>query len=276
MNLKGKTAIVTGGAMGIGLATSKRLINEGCTVTIWDMNETEMGKAKAELENLGGNVFTYKCDVTDKARVLQLVEQAKIDMNQIDILINNAGYVKGGDFLDHPVESWERTIDVNLNALIYSIHAVLPQMYERNSGHIVNISSAAGILGVAGISVYAATKWAVWGLTESMRFEAWNRGKKGVKWTSIHPSYLAQGLFEGAKLNFLGNLIVPLVKNHDVIAKAIVNNALKKGKYVVRRPRSLRLSIILRGILPDYVFQKMLVMMGVHTSMHGFKGREVK
>ncbi|MDP2038948.1 MAG: SDR family NAD(P)-dependent oxidoreductase, partial [Ignavibacteria bacterium] len=235
-----------------------------------------MSKAKTELENLGGKVFTYQCDVTDRVRVLQLVEHAKVDMNHIDILINNAGYVKGGDFLDHPVESWERTIDVNLNALIYSIYAVLPQMYERNSGHIVNISSAAGILGVAGISVYAATKWAVWGLTESMRFEAWNRGKKGVKWTSIHPSYLAQGLFEGAKLNFLGNLIVPLVKNHDVIAKAIVNNALKKGKYVVRRPRSLRLSIILRGILPDYVFQKMLVMMGVHASMHGFKGREVK
>ena len=276
MNLKGKTAIVTGGAMGIGLATSKRLVKEGCIVTIWDVNEVEMTKAKTELENLGGRVFTYKCDVTDKARVFQLVEQAKTDMDHIDILINNAGYVKGGDFLDQSLESWQRTIDVNLNAVIYATHAVLPQMYERNSGHIVNISSAAGIIGVGGLSVYAATKWAVWGLTESLRFETWSLGKKGIKWTSIHPSYLAQGLFEGAKLNFLGNLIVPLVKSHDVVAKAIVNDALKKGKYVVRRPRSLRLSIILRGILPDFLFQKMLVMMGVHTSMHGFKGREEK
>ena len=276
MNLKGKTAIVTGGAMGIGLATSKRLVNEGCTVTIWDMNEVEMTKAKTELENLGGNVFTYKCDVTDRARVAVLAEQAKADMNHVDILINNAGYVKGGDFLEQPVEAWRRTIDVNLNAVISATHAVLPQMYERNSGHIVNISSAAGIICVGGLSVYSATKWAVWGMTESLRFETWSRGKKGIKWTSIHPSYLAQGLFEGAKLNFLGNLIVPLVKSHDVIAKAIVNDALKKGKYVVRRPRSLRLSIILRGILPDLLFQKMLVMMGVHTSMHNFKGRDMK
>ncbi|KAF0141235.1 MAG: short-chain dehydrogenase/reductase SDR [Stygiobacter sp.] len=276
MNLKGKTAIVTGGAMGIGLATSKRLVNEGCIVTIWDMNEVEMAKAKTELENLGGKIFTYQCDVTDKTRVAQLAEQARIDMNHVDILINNAGYVKGGDFLDQHVENWERTIDVNLNAVIFATHAVLPQMYERNSGHIVNISSAAGIIGVGGLSVYAASKWAIWGLTESLRFETWSHGKKGIKWISIHPSYLAQGLFEGAKLNFLGNLIVPLVKNHDVIAKAIVNDALKRGKLVVRRPRSLRLSIILRGILPDFLFQKMLVMMGVHTSMHGFKGREVK
>ena len=276
MNLKGKTAIVTGGAMGIGLATSKRLVNEGCIVTIWDMNEVEMAKAKTELENLGGKIFTYQCDVTNQTRVAQLAEQARIDMNHVDILINNAGYVKGGDFLDQPVENWERTIDVNLNAVIFATHAVLPQMYERNSGHIVNISSAAGIIGVGGLSVYAASKWAIWGLTESLRFETWSHGKKGIKWTSIHPSYLTQGLFEGAKLNFLGNLIVPLVKNHDVIAKAIVNDALKKGKLVVRRPRSLRLSIILRGILSDFLFQKMLVMMGVHTSMHGFKGREVK
>lgn len=276
MNLKGKTAIVTGGAMGIGLATCKRLVKEGCIVTIWDLKEAEMTEAKKELDNLGGKVFTHVCDVTDKSRVIKLAEQAHTDMGKVDILINNAGYVKGGDLLDRSVDEWERTIDVNLTSLIYTIHAILPQMYERNSGHMVNISSAAGLIGVSGISVYSATKWAVFGLTESMRFESWNKGKKGVKWTSIHPSYLAHGMFEGAKLNFLGNLIVPLVKNHDVIAKAIVNDALIKGKNVVRRPSTLRLSIMLRGILPDFLFQKMLIMMGVHKSMHNFKGREGK
>ncbi len=276
MDLKGKTAIVTGGAMGIGLATCKRLVKEGCVVTLWDLNEAEMAKAKTELENLGGKVFTYVCDVTKKELVKELVAQALKDMSCVDILINNAGYVKNGNFLDQPVEAWEKTIDVNVTSLLYTIHQVLPHMHEKNSGHIVNISSAAGIIGVGGISVYAASKWAVWGLTESLRFESYSLGKNGVKWTSIHPSYLASGMFEGAKLNFLGNLIVPLVKNHDVIAKAIVNDALKKGKNVVRRPCTLRLSIILRGILPDFLFQKMLVLMGVHQSMHGFKGREGK
>ncbi len=273
MKLKGKTAIITGGAMGIGLATSRRLVQEGCLVTIWDLNEIELNKAKIDLENIGGKVFTYVADVTDKTRVYQLVEQAKNDMLKIDILVNNAGYIKNGNFLEQSADAWERTIDVNFTSLIYTIHAVLPQMYQRNSGHIVNISSAAGLIGVGGMSVYAATKWAVLGLTESLRFESGLKGKNGIKWTSIHPSYLAHGMFEGAKLNLLGNLIIPLVKDHDVIAKAIVKDALIKGKKVVRRPITLRFSILLRGILPDFLFQKLLVLMGVHKSMHEFKGR---
>lgn len=273
MDLKGKTAIVTGGAMGIGLATSKLLVKEGCTVTIWDINQSEMEKAKKELVSLGGKVFIYFCDVTDKKRVYELFKQAQSDMGTVDILINDAGYVKGGEFLDQPDEVWEKTIDVNLTSMLYTIRAVLPGMYERNFGHIVNISSAAGLLGVAGLSVYAATKWAVFGLTESMRYEAWNNGKKGVKWSSIHPSYLAHGMFEGAKLGFLGNLIVPLVKNHEVIAKAIVYGALKKGKYAVRRPQTLRLGLLLRGILPDKIFQRFMILLGVHKSMESWKGR---
>lgn len=273
MYLKGKAAIVTGGAMGIGFATSKRLVQEGCTLTIWDINENELSKAKIELEKLGGKVFSYYCDVTNKKQVYELAEKAYQEMGTVDILINNAGYVKGGEFLDQPDEVWEKTIDVNLTSILYTIRAVLPNMYERNSGHIVNISSAAGLLGVAGLSVYAATKWAVFGLTESMRFESLNQGKNGVKWSSVHPNYLATGMFEGAKLNFLGNLVAPLVKNHDVIARAIVNDILKKKKYVTRRPRSLRLAIILRGLLPDFLFQKLLIIMGVHKSMETWKGR---
>jgi len=273
MILKNKNAIVTGGAMGIGFATCKRLVKAGCNVTLWDINETALKNAKVELEKLYGKVFIYVCDVTDKNRVTQLVQQAKDEMGSIDILINNAGYIKKGNLLDQQIEDWQRTIDVNFSSLLFTIYAVLPEMYKRNAGHIVNISSAAGLIGVGGMSVYAATKWAVFGLTESLRFESLTLGKNGVKWSSIHPSYLAHGMFEGAKLNFLGNLFIPLVKNHDVIAKAIVYDALIKEKNVVRRPITLRLSVILRGIFPDWIFQKILVLMGVHKSMDNFKGR---
>jgi NADP-dependent 3-hydroxy acid dehydrogenase YdfG len=274
MNLAGKTAIVTGGAMGIGLATAELMVKEGIIVTLWDINEDALKNAESKLKKLGGKVFSNVCDVTDKQHVYELALLTKKNMGKIDILVNNAGYVKGGDFLNNSDEVWEKTIDVNLTSMIYTIRAVLPEMYERNFGHIINISSAAGLLGVANLSVYAATKWAVWGLTESMRFESLNLGKKGVRWTSIHPSYLAQGMFEGAKLSFLGNLIVPLVKSHNVIAKAIVYGALKKGKYIVRRPRSLKLSILLRGILPDYIFQKLMILLGVHRSMESWQGRK--
>ena len=273
MDLKSRCAVVTGGAMGIGLATAKRLVSEGCTVTLWDLNEKALAEAKEALEKTGGKVFAHVCDVTDKARVYELGKKAIEEMWKVDILINNAGYVMGGDFLEQPDEAWEKTVSVNLTSMIYTIRAFLPGMYERNSGHIVNISSASATLGVPCLSMYAATKWAVWGLTESLRFEAWERGKKGVHWSSVHPSYIAKGMFEGAKLGFLGNLIAPLLKDHDVIAEAIVEGALKQGRYSPKRPWTVNLIPRLR-LLPDSWFQRLVVIMGVTGSMKCWVGRK--
>ena len=273
MELKDKCAIVTGGAMGIGLATSKRLLMEGAVVTLWDLNKIALKQAKEELSHLG-KVFIHQCDVTNKEQVYKLAKTAKKEMGKVDILINNAGYVSGGEFLERPDEDWERTINVNLTAVLYTIRAFLPEMYERNSGCIVNISSAAGTIGVAGLAVYTATKWAVWGLTESLRLEALTSGKSGVKYSSIHPGYIATGMFEGATLGIPGRWIVPLVKNHDVIAKAIVNDALKKGKYSPKRPRTINLNLRFRALMPDGWFQRFLIIMGVEGSMKTWYGRK--
>jgi all-trans-retinol dehydrogenase (NAD+) len=155
MNLEGTCAVVTGGAMGIGFETSKRLLKEGVTVTIWDLNPSALKKAKRELSAFG-KVYAYPCDVTDKKKVYKLAAVAKKDMGRVDILVNNAGYVSGGGFLERPDEHWERTVDVNLKALLYTTRAFLPDMYKRNNGHIVNVSSAAGTIGVAGLAVYTA------------------------------------------------------------------------------------------------------------------------
>lgn len=274
MFLKGKTAIVTGGAMGIGLETAKLLTKEGCVVTIWDINEVELNKIKREFETENIKVFTHVCDVSNKNKVYELVNVAIQEMGKIDILINNAGYVKGGGFLDQSDEEWEKTVQVNLNSIIYTTKAILPSMFERGSGYIINLSSASSFLGVADLSVYAATKWAVQGLTESLRFEAWNKGKYGVKFCSVHPYYISTGMFSGAKLNMLGSLLVPLVKSHYIIAKAIVYKAIKKNKTIVRRPITLKLVNIFRGVLPDYIFQKMMVLFGVSTSMKTWVGRK--
>jgi len=275
MDLKGKNAVVTGGAMGIGLATCKRLLQEGAVVTIWDLNRPALKKAKEELA-VFGKVFVHPCDVTDKIKIGALVKTARKEMGRIDILVNNAGYVSGGDFLERPVENWEKTIDVNLNALLYTMYEILPEMYERDCGFIVNISSAAGTIGVPNLVVYCATKWGVWGLTESMRFEALSRGKKGVKFSSIHPGYIATGMFEGAKLGIPGRWIVPTVKNHDVIAKAIVESALKKEKYSPKRPRTINMNLRWRALMPDSWFQKFLIVMGVTGSMKTWEGRKTE
>ena len=272
MNLLKTCALVTGGAMGIGFATTKRLLQEGAIVTIWDLNAQALEEAVRRLSEYG-TVYAHPCDVTDQPRVLELAATARKEMGRVDIVINNAGFVKGGDFLERPVADWEKTIDVNFTALLYVTAALLPDMYERNFGFIVNISSAAGMIGVPNLAVYSATKWAVWGLTESLRMEAHNRGKNGVKFASIHPCFLAKGMFEGAQLGIPGRWIVPLVKDHDVIAKAIVESALKKERYSPKRPRTLKLVLMMRS-LPDTWFQWLLRVLGVAQSMKTWRGRQ--
>jgi len=271
--LQGKKVIVTGGAMGIGLATCRRLIKEGCVVTIWDLSQKELETSEKELTQMGGTVFTHVCDVADKNRVRELAGQAKTDMGRVDILINNAGYVRHGMFWEQPVENAVKQMDVNVNALFYAIHEFLPEMMQRNSGHIVNVSSGVAMTSAPGLAAYTTSKWAVWGLTDVLRLELITAGKKGVKFTSVHPGNILTGMFEGFKLNFLGRLIAPPVKDHDVIAKGIVEAGLKKSRHLVVRPRSLYLGMILRGLLPDAVIGRIALLLGIGDSVKEFKGR---
>ncbi len=273
-DLKGKKAVVTGAAMGIGLSTCRRLIREGCSVTMWDINGPALEEGKKELEQLSGEVFAYPCDVTDKARISDLAEQARRDMGNVDILINSAGYVQSGRFCDLSTEVLERQTNVNLTSMYYTINSFLPEMYERNLGHIVNISSAAGMTGIPNLAVYCATKWGVWGLTESLRLEAMLDGKNGVKFSTIHPYFVRHGMFEGGGMKSRWvNLFFSNIKSHDVVAKAIVTKALKKNRHVVKLPKLLHGLIIMRGLLPDFLFAFNLKSLGIGESMEGWTGR---
>lgn len=275
IRLQGKKAIVTGGAMGIGLDTAKRLVAEGCDVTIWDINETALTGALEELKSVsGGRVFAYPVDVSDRERVTALVEQARQDMGRIDILVNNAAFVRAGFFCERPVEEAVRQMDVNVNSLFYSIHAVLPEMLERDSGHIVNVSSGVAFVSTPGLAAYVTSKWATWGLTDVLRMEARAMGKKGVRFTSVHPGNIVTGMFEGFKLNWLGALIAPPVKSHDVIARAIVESALKRGRQVVARPRALKAAVAMRGIIPDWLGNRLALLLGAGECVSDYKGRQ--
>jgi all-trans-retinol dehydrogenase (NAD+) len=178
-----------------------------------------------------------------------------------------------GFFLEQPVERWNDTLDINMRGILHTVHAVLPHMYARGNGHIVNLSSAAGLVGVPGLAAYSASKWGVYGLTEALREEAWASGYPAVRYSSIHPMFLKTGMFEGARLGGVGALLFPRVESHDVIAKAVVEEALVKGRRCVKRPRSLRLVLLLRGLLPDSWFARLGRVMKLHTSMASWQGR---
>ena len=113
----------------------------------------------------------------------------------------------------------------------------------------------------------------MWGLTESLRHETQNAGRRGVKWSSIHPNYIAEGMFEGARMPGLGGLVIPVLRNHDVVARAVAESALKRGRYSPKRPRTVKLASLLRGMLPDAVFNKISRMLGVNASMESWIGQ---
>lgn len=265
--IAGSHAIVTGGARGIGLATTKRLLAAGARVSIWDLDAAAL---TAAVEDLPGSVHTEQCDITDRSAVEGALEASVQALGPVDILINNAGHLAPGNLVDQPPEVWVKSLSVNVDALIVLTRLVLPEMYRRGRGHIVNISSAAGAIGVPGLAVYSAAKWAVWGFSEALRAES--RGH-GVRITSIHPSYIASGMFEGARLTGLGRFIVPLLRDHDVVARAIVEEGLKRGRTRVMRPRSVRLAVLFRGVLPDSWFNGLMRILGVWDSMGSWHGR---
>ena len=272
MNLKNKTVLITGGAKGIGLATAKRILEKGSMVILWDFDRESLDETTKNFHNNGFEVFSQVCDVTNKEQIYENASIVDEKFGGIDILINNAGTVYTGYMLDRSDEELENLINVNFTSMIYTIRAFMPKMLEKNSGHIINISSASSLTGAPKLAVYAATKWAVAGLTESLRLEVQKMGKNGVKFSSIHPNFLKKGLFEGTKLNFIGQLLAPGVKSHDQVAKVIVNRAIKLGFHSPKVPWIMNQIVLLRAILPSSLLIKFSSLYGLYNMMDDYKG----
>jgi 2-dehydro-3-deoxy-L-rhamnonate dehydrogenase (NAD+) len=159
----GRTAIVTGGASGLGLLTGKRIIQEGGRVSLWDLNASALGEIQKSLED----VHTVQVDVGNHAEVVEAVRQSKEALGKIDILVNCAG-ITGATALvqDFPIDSWLQVMKVNLNGTFYCCREIAPLMVGY--GRIVNIASVAGKEGNPMASAYSASKAGVIGLTKSL------------------------------------------------------------------------------------------------------------
>lgn len=195
--LKGKIALVTGAGRGIGRATAIALAQEGVHIGLIGLTLTNLEKVQQEIQALGVQAAIASADVKDLNSVTQAVEQIQQELGPIDILINNAGTGKFGKFLELSPEEWENIIRVNLMGVYNVTRAVLPQMIERQSGDILNVSSTAGERGAALTSAYSASKFAVMGLTESLMQEV---RKHNIRVTALTPSTIATDLAIESKL----------------------------------------------------------------------------
>jgi 3-oxoacyl-[acyl-carrier protein] reductase len=171
IDLEGRTAIITGGARGIGFATAKKLLASGAAVVLWDLDADALAKAAAALKG-GGRVHTATVDVTKEASIGAAVDALLRETGKIDILVNNAGITGGNAPLwELAPEVWRRVIEVNLVAPYLTCRAIVPHMAAAGYGRIVNIASIAGKDGNPNASHYSASKAGLIGLTKSLAKE---------------------------------------------------------------------------------------------------------
>lgn len=190
-SLQGKVALVTGAGKGIGRAAAIALAKEGVNIGLIARSEDDLKKVKEEVEAFGVKAAYATADVSVMEEVNNAVETLKKELGSTDILINNAGIAKFGKFLELDPQDWKQIIDVNLMGVYYVTRAVLPQLIERNSGDIINISSTAGQKGAPVTSAYSASKFAVLGLTESLALEV---RKHNIRVSALTPSTVATDL----------------------------------------------------------------------------------
>ncbi|MEH3122156.1 MAG: SDR family NAD(P)-dependent oxidoreductase [Sphingomonas phyllosphaerae] len=178
----GRTAIVTGGASGLGRATAERIVREGGRVCLWDRDEDALEEASAAI----GATGTCAIDVTDAAAVAAAAQESAVLLGKVDVLICSAGITGATAPVEsYPLDSWQRVIEVNLNGLFYCCRAIVPYMLANGYGRIVNVSSVAGKEGNPFASAYSASKAGVLGFTKSLGKEV---AEKGIIVNALTPA----------------------------------------------------------------------------------------
>jgi NAD(P)-dependent dehydrogenase (short-subunit alcohol dehydrogenase family) len=193
-SLQGKVVAITGGARGIGKATAEALAREGAKIAIGDLDK---GLAEETAAGLGGEAIGLELDVTSRDSFANFLDQVSERLGPLDVLVNNAGIMPIGPFTEETDATARRMVDINLHGVIHGMKLAIPGMRQRGSGHLVNIASQAGKVGLPGGATYCATKHAVVGLSEAVRAELRDTGVEvSVVMPAVVNTELGSGLPE--------------------------------------------------------------------------------
>jgi 3-oxoacyl-[acyl-carrier protein] reductase len=231
LDLSGRTALVTGSAIGIGRAIAQRLAEAGAAVIITDVDAATGVKTAAEIGGAhGGPARFFPLDVTDVAAAGQLAER----LPEVDILINNAGICPRADFVSLDSNTWAKTIEINLTGTFNISRAFVPGMVKRNYGRVIHIGSASSITGTGGGAHYAASKYGMQGLTRAMAREL---GRNGITVNCVAPRVivtdLLMHLYDAERMNGLAaGIPVGRAGQPEDIANAVVFLASDYASYV--------------------------------------------
>ena len=208
INLKDRTAIVTGGAQGFGLAITERFLESGANVIMWDIDEDTTGKVLKEKNN--PKLSAAKIDVTNFDQISSEIEKIS-QQTKIDIFVNNAGITgKNATVWDYPIDEWKKVLDLDLNAVFYCCKAIAPHMIKNNFGRIVNISSIAGKEGNPNASAYSTAKAGVIGLTKSLGKEL---ADKNIAVNCITPAAAKTRIFDQMTEEHINYMLSKIPRN---------------------------------------------------------------
>ena len=208
INLKNRTAIVTGGAQGFGLAITERFLESGANVIMWDIDEDTSGKVLKEKNN--PKLSAAKIDVTNFDQISSEIEKIT-KQTKIDIFVNNAGITgKNATVWDYPIDEWKKVLDLDLNAVFYCCKAIAPNMIKNNFGRIVNISSIAGKEGNPNASAYSTAKAGVIGLTKSLGKEL---ADKNIAVNCITPAAAKTRIFDQMTEEHINYMLSKIPRN---------------------------------------------------------------
>ncbi len=233
MSLKGKIALVTGGARGIGRAIAWRLGSAGADLAIFDVLDDVAGAAGELAGSLGVKACGYKVDVTDSAQVDEAVGQVVKDLGRLDVLVNNAGITRDGLIMRMKDPDWDAVLAVNLKGAFLCTRAASRPMLKQRSGRIVNIASVVGLMGNAGQANYAASKAGLIGLTKTCAKEF---GSRGVTVNAVAPGYIRTAMTDELTEEQRDKMLqlVPLGRLGEVtdVAAAVAFLASEEAAYV--------------------------------------------
>lgn len=190
MSFKNKVVLITGGSRGLGLVLARQFAEEGSKIAICARNNEELLRARADLQELGAEVFEVVCDVRNEEQVNQMIDAVYRHFGKIDVLVNNAGVIQVGPLETQTKEDFESAMDVHFWGPFYTMQAVIPKMREAGEGRIVNISSIGGKVSVPHLAPYCASKFALVGLSNAMRAEL---TKDNIYVTTVCPGLMRTG-----------------------------------------------------------------------------------
>lgn len=246
-SVDGEIVLITGAGHGIGRELAQMFAELGATVISWDIDKASNDDTVQHLRKLGYKAFGFTCDVSSREAVLQAAARVKKEVGDVTVLVNNAGIMPCKPLGNHNPKEIGKLFDINVFAHFWTLEAFLPDMLEKNRGHIVALSSMAGVMGVPNLVPYCASKFAVRGMMEALREEVRTAtADSNVKFTSIYPFIVDTGLCHKPRTRFPS--LLGIVKPKSA-AKAIMT-AMRRDQVEASIPGSLyHLNNVLR-LLP--------------------------